>query len=149
MSRGSVYNAGNAPQIGAMPFVPFGAGPGSVAGSEFGAGGPFLNPMQTGSAGPFGTPSMYGMPMMGGSQVSGFGGFGGGAPSMNMGAPGMARPMSTFSMATTMNPFMNSGPNMSENPSDDEIVKELRIYLMKQDLMNVTKAYVFVFFFSL
>ena len=145
--RGSMYTAGGAPQIGAMPFVPYGGGPGSVAGSEFAAGGPFMNPMQTGSAGPFGTPSMYGMPMMGagGSQISGFGGFGAGTPPVGMGAPGMARPMSTFSMATTMNPFMSSGPNMNENPSDEDIMKELRMYLMKQDLMNVTKAYVLYF----
>ena len=134
-----MYTPGGAPQIGQMPFVPFGGGPGSVTGSEYAAGGPFMNPMQTGSAGPFGTPSMYGMPMMGagGSQMSGFGGFGG-APSLGPSA-GMARPMSTFSMGTALNPFANRGPNMNPNPSDDEIMKELRLHLMDQDLMNVTK----------
>ena len=94
-----------------------------------------------------GTGSMYGMMpnaprntamtnmnMFGGGDVHGSqGGF---APPM---APGMMqRPMSTFSLATTMNPFA-SGPSMHENPSDDELFSALQQYLLTQDLMTVTK----------
>ncbi|KAH8118887.1 chitin synthase [Phellopilus nigrolimitatus] len=133
--RGSMsgFNGG-APQLGAMPFLPFGGGPGSVLGSDHG-GGHFMAPM--GGPAPFqNTASMYGMGMgMGpGSQTGGFGG--GMAPPM----PPMGmqqRPLSTFSLATTMNPF--AGPNMNTNPSDDELFNALRAYLSTQDLMTVTK----------
>ncbi|EJD01749.1 chitin synthase [Fomitiporia mediterranea MF3/22] len=145
-----------APQLGPMPFAaPFGTA-GSVmgGGSDFGATGNFMGQMNTGPS--FGAPaSMYGMPMMPsgtGSQIGGFGG----APGMGMGMGGpmmggmgqqmqppqqpigMQRPMSTFSLATTMNPFA-SGPNMNENPSDEELLIALRAYLSTQDLMSVTK----------
>ena len=53
-------------------------------------------------------------------------------------APGMQqRPMSTFSLATSVNPL--AGPSMNPNPSDDELVNALRAYLSTQDLMTVTK----------
>lgn len=110
----------------------------------------FMNPLAP-QANFMGTPSVYGMPMGGmsgmsmlgggasGSQLGGAGGFAG-APGM---APPMAlgmqqRPLSTFSLATTMNPFAG-GPNMSENPTDDELFSALRAYLSTQDLMTVTK----------
>ena len=115
-----------------MPFAPFAGGPGSVAGSDFGAGN-FMAPMNTGTN--FAAP-MYAMPMMStGSQI----GFNTGmqppmAPALGM----QQRPMSTFSLATTMNPFA-SGPSMNENPSDDELFSALQQYLLTQDLMTVTK----------
>lgn len=68
-----------------------------------------------------------------------FGGSGSqvGAPS---GAPpslGQARPVSTFSMATTANLF--AGPSMNPNPTDEDLFNALRNYLSTQDLMTVTK----------
>jgi chitin synthase len=130
-----------------LPFMPFAGGPGSITGSDHGGQMPMpgLIPYQ-------GTGSMYGMmpPMMppmaprntimtntnifhgdtAGSQA----GF---APPV---APGMhehTRPMSTFSMATSVNPF--AGPNNDPNPSDDDLFNALRNYLSTQDLMTVTK----------
>lgn len=130
--HGSVSGFNGAPQLGGMPFVPFGGGPGSVTGSDYGTGN-FMAPMHSGTGFPT-APSMYGMPMMG-SQV----GFGGGMapPIAPMGM--QQRPMSTFSLATTMNPF--AGPNLNENPTDDELFNALRAYLSTQDLMSVTKKY--------
>ena len=53
-------------------------------------------------------------------------------------APGMRQNrMSTFSMATSVNPF--AGPSMNPNPSDEEVFGALRNYLSTQDLMSVTK----------
>ncbi|KAG8825644.1 hypothetical protein FRC19_010848 [Serendipita sp. 401] len=78
-----------------------------------------------------------------------FGGSGGGAmgsappssfPSMGTGGFGQQqRPMSTFSMATSINPLMNSAPSLNPNPSDEELLSVLRLYLSTQDLMTVTK----------
>ena len=125
-----------------LPFMPFATGAGSIHGSVHGSdyGGPMAMP------GPMpyqGTGSMYAMSMMpptmpmapmmpnftGGSQ----GAF---APPM---APGLQqqRPMSTFSMATSVNPF--AGPSMNPDPTDEELVTALRNYLSTQDLMTVTK----------
>ena len=133
----SVYagatNPFNVPQL---PFMPFG-GSGSVHGSDYGGAMPMPGPM------PYqGTGSMYGMMpnvprntmmnMYGGDVHGSQGGF---APPM---APGMQRPMSTFSLATTVNPFA-SGPSMSTDPSDEELITALRAYLSTQDLMTVTK----------
>ncbi|OCB87192.1 chitin synthase [Sanghuangporus baumii] len=130
--RGSTtgFNSG-APQLGQMPFVPFPGGPGSVTVSDYGAGN-FMGPMNAGTN--FAT-SMYGMPMMStGSQI----GFNAGMqpPMAPMGM--QHRPVSTFSLATTTNPFA-SGPSMNENPSDDELFSALQQYLLTQDLMTVTK----------
>jgi chitin synthase len=67
-----------------------------------------------------------------------FGGGGGGL----MQPPSMAelqqRPMSTFSLATTANPFAST-PSQSTDPTDEELLQVLRIYLSTQDLMTVTK----------
>jgi chitin synthase len=128
-----------------LPFMPFAGGPGSVHGSDYGGQMP-MAPMAYqptgGSMSMFGvmpqhTGSMYAMPtgpMMGmgmygqdGSQS----GFGGVPPSLNQ------RPMSTFSMATSVNPF--AGPSQNANPTDDELFNALRMYLSTQDLMTVTK----------
>ncbi|EJD36764.1 hypothetical protein AURDEDRAFT_117013 [Auricularia subglabra TFB-10046 SS5] len=109
-----------------MPFMsPFAGGPPSAPGSEYGgvapSAGPFASPMS------FGVPSVYGMPP---------------AAAMN---PFGARPLSTFSLATTVNPFAASAgggavaPSMNPNPTDDELVAALRSYLATQDLMSVTK----------
>ncbi|THH06648.1 hypothetical protein EW145_g3945 [Phellinidium pouzarii] len=122
---------GGPPQIGTIPFVPFSGGPGSHAGSDYG-GNHFMPPMgpPLGFANPA---SMYGMGMMNsGSQI---GGFGMAPPMAPMGM--QQRPMSSFSLATTMNPF--AGPNMNENPTDTELFNALRAYLSTQDLMTVTK----------
>ena len=48
------------------------------------------------------------------------------------------RPMSTFSLATTANPFATT-PSQSTDPTDEELLQVLRIYLSTQDLMTVTK----------
>ncbi|KAK0443981.1 glycosyltransferase family 2 protein [Desarmillaria tabescens] len=98
------------------------------------------------------TGSMYGMmppmapqnPMMpmnmlggslgGGSQSGHSGGFG--PPTLPFGG-GDQRPISTFSLATTVNPF--AGPNNNPNPSDEELIAALRNYLSTQDLMTVSK----------
>ena len=130
-----------------LPFMPFAGGPGSVHGSEYGGmamPGPI--PYQ-------GTGSVYAMSMMppvmpmaprntvmtsmnmfpGGDVNGSQGGF---APPQ---APGMMsqRPMSTFSMATSVNPF--AGPSNNAEPTDEELVTALRNYLSTQDLMTVTK----------
>ena len=129
------HNYGSMPQL---PFMPFVNAPGSVAGSDYG-GAPMMPQM------PYqGTGSMYGMmppgagmPMMGQMYTGGsFGGSQVGAMGpMNTGMG--QRPMSTFSMATSVNPF--AGPSQSENPTDEELFNALRNYLSTQDLMTVTK----------
>ena len=53
---------------------------------------------------------------------------------------GLQRPMSSFSMATSVNPF--AGPSMNPNPSDEELFNALPNYLSTQDLMTVTKKWV-------
>lgn len=106
------------------------------------------------------TGSMYGMmppmasqnPMMpmnmlggslgGGSQSGHSGGFG--PPTLPFGG-GDQRPISTFSLATTVNPF--AGPNNNPNPSDEELIAALRNYLSTQDLMTVSKKYVHALFY--
>ncbi|KIK53045.1 glycosyltransferase family 2 protein [Collybiopsis luxurians FD-317 M1] len=148
-----------APQL---PYLPFSGGPGSAAGSDYGGHtgmpmGPPAMPM-----GYQGTGSMYGMPMgmgmgmgmgmnpmvspmMSGMMTGGSFGAGAGSQSGAFAPPTMpaanqeTRPMSTFSMATTVNPFASSGPSQNPNPSDDELFSALRSYLGTQDLMTVTK----------
>ena len=127
------------PQLPAMPF-------GSVSGSDRGHMMPMAAPMVYQNTG-----SMYGMPMMGSlsPMVTGMNMFGGGAspsgsqiaavpPSFPpLGLGGGQRPNSTFSMATSVNPF--SGPSNNANPSNEELFSALRNYLSTQDLMTVTK----------
>ena len=112
-------------------------------------GGGMMMPM--GMMGYQTTGSMYGAPQMmtGGSaprntmMSMGFGGGGsgmGGSMEGGMNPPpplGATRPMSTFSLATTANPF--AGPSMNANPTDEELFTALRNYLSTQDLMSVTK----------
>ncbi|KAF8509357.1 chitin synthase [Hysterangium stoloniferum] len=105
------------PQLPTMPFMPMGGGPGSMHGSDYGG----MPQMGFPSAG-----SMYGMT----APMSMFGAGLGGPP------PAMGR-MSTFSMATSVNPFAT--PSQSTNPSDEELLEVLRHYLGTQDLMTVTK----------
>ncbi|TFK33275.1 glycosyltransferase family 2 protein [Crucibulum laeve] len=128
----------SAPQL---PFMPFGGGPGSVVGSDYNN-----MPMMAPQMGYQHTGSVYGMmnpaagvprntmmPMYTGGSFGGSqsGGFGGVPPSIP------PQRMSTFSMATTVNPF--AGPSTSINPTDDELFNALRNYLSTQDLMTVTK----------
>ena len=142
---GSAY--GGLPQL---PQIPFGAG--SVTGSDHGG--------YTATGMGFGMP-MMGMPAQSAYAGSAYGGvpgpnfmpgaprnsvatnlnmFGGGGGLMQ--PPSMAelqqRPMSTFSLATTANPFANM-PSQSTDPTDEELLQVLRIYLSTQDLMTVTK----------
>jgi chitin synthase len=48
------------------------------------------------------------------------------------------RPMSSFSMATSINPFMNP-PSTNANPTDEELLGVLRVGLGTQDLTTVTE----------
>jgi chitin synthase len=96
------------------------------------------------------TGSIYGMPpmvapqgvMMPGSNMFGGPMVGGLSPSQSAvgtlpPSAGVNRPMSTFSLATTVNPF--AGPSQNPDPSDEELFQALRNYLSTQDLMTVTK----------
>ncbi|KAF8165979.1 chitin synthase [Crassisporium funariophilum] len=129
-----------------LPFMPFGGGPGSVNGSDYGHG---MN-MQMPPMGYQNTGSMYGMMPPNAvprNTVMSMNMFGGSMSGSQVGAvpPSLPplggglqnRPMSTFSMATSVNPF--AGPSMNPNPSDDELFNALRNYLSTQDLMTVTK----------
>ncbi|KZS98103.1 glycosyltransferase family 2 protein [Sistotremastrum niveocremeum HHB9708] len=130
------------PQLGPLPYS---AGPGSHAGSEYGG----MMPPQMGFVG---TPSMYGMGGMGMmpqgprnsvmTNLNMFGASGSIAgsgftpPNPNFGMP--QNRMSTFSLATSVNPFTGS-PSLNPNPSDEELLNVLKGYLSTQDLMTVTK----------
>jgi chitin synthase len=131
-----------------LPFVPMGGGPGSVTGSDYGAQMAMPGPMayqHTGSV--YGMmPAMPAMPMAPRNTVMSMGMFGANASGSQAGdfappmAPGMqGRPMSTFSMATSVNPFATPSPSMNPNPNDEELISALRQYLSTQDLMTVTK----------
>ena len=131
-----------------LPMMPFGGGPGSAGGSDYGhmpMGMPPMGYQNTGSMYGMVPPAMvprntfmpgmnaFGGAGFGGSQSGGFGGIPPSIPPIG----GDTRPISTFSMATTANPF--AGPSMNPNPSDDELFMALRNYLSTQDLMTVTK----------
>jgi chitin synthase len=131
----------HAPQL---PVMPFG---GSISGSEHGHMMPMPMAYQN-------TGSMYGMPMLNpmtgmnmNMNMNMFGGGGGVSPVGSqiaavppsvppLGLGGGHRPISTFSMATSVGLF---GPSNSTNPSDEELFNALRNYLSTQDLMTVTK----------
>jgi len=120
-----------------LPFMPFGGGPGSAAGSDYGGHVPLPMP----SMGYQTTGSAFGMMSGDPRNTMMTNMYGGGSGSQIAGAPpplGAAqRPTSTFSMATTANLF--TGPSMNPNPTDDDLVNALRNYLSTQDLMTVTK----------
>jgi len=142
---GSAY--GGLPQL---PQIPFGAGSvtGSDHGGHMGAGMGFGMPMMGMPAQSAYAGSMYGgvhgsnfMPGVPRNSVAtNLNMFGGGGGLMQ--PPSMAelqqRPMSTFSLATTANPFATT-PSQSTDPTDEELLQVLRIYLSTQDLMTVTK----------
>ncbi|KAJ3528406.1 hypothetical protein NM688_g8003 [Phlebia brevispora] len=127
-----------------LPFMPFATGGGSVPGSVHGSdyGGPMAmpGPMPYQPTGSIYTMSMMPPTMTMAPMAMNFtgdvnGSQGGFAPPV---APGMQnRPISTFSMATSVNPF--AGPSMNPDPTDDELTTALRNYLSTQDLMTVTK----------
>ena len=132
---------GGMPQLPLMPFG--GATPSVTGGSDYGGANnmPMMPPLGYQNTG-----SMYGMPMgmnmgmMGTGSVHGsqFNGMQVPLPSSMNALGGMGqRPMSTFSFATSVNPFAT--PNMTENPTDEELFQALRNYLSTQDLMTVTK----------
>ena len=126
------------PQLPQMPFVQ----PGPVTGgSDYGGAPPMGFPN---------TASMYGMGMPAGPRntvMSNLNMFGAGGSGSFSGTPPSAMPnmnmnmgqqrMSTFSMATSVNPF--ASPSPSTDPTDDELLGVLRHYLSTQDLMTVTK----------
>jgi chitin synthase len=131
--------------------MPFGGGPGSARGSEVGRTLGPIPPMGYQNTG-----SMYGMiapqtqnamtanmnmfGIGGGSQSGQSGGFNS-IPAASMPTAGLQlRPFSTFSLATTVNPF--AVPNLDPNPTDDDLITALRNYLSTQDLMTVTKKQV-------
>ncbi|KAF8627926.1 hypothetical protein AX17_006081 [Amanita inopinata Kibby_2008] len=136
----------SAPQL---PLMPFGGAPGSVPGSDYGHMSMPMAPLgyqNTGSVyGMMPTvglmPQMTGltsMNMFGGSfSGSQAGGPGGVPPSLPPIGASQQRPMSTFSLATSVNPF--AGPSNSTDPTDEELYSALRNYLSTQDLMTVTK----------
>ncbi|KAG7097579.1 hypothetical protein E1B28_004916 [Marasmius oreades] len=131
----------------------FGGG-GSVHGSDYGG---HTMPMMPQMMPYQGTGSMYGMMPSMGPQSMMLGNFGmmptggsfGGSQSGHSMTGGFAPPtmpaaqqrMSTFSLATTVNPFAGgpSTPSSNPNPSDEELFTALRQYLSTQDLMTVTK----------
>jgi chitin synthase len=132
-----------------MPIGEFGTMPGfgyagsAYGGSGYGAVGPAVprNSVMTNL-------NMFGGAPVGGSMGMtgmGFGSMGSGTGhSVSGGGFGIQqRPMSTFSMATSINPFMNA-PSQNANPTDEELLNVLKIYLSTQDLMTVTKKYVFL-----
>ena len=140
----SASRYGGIPQL---PHMPLGGGfNGSPAGSEYGGhmsitALPFQN---TGSI--YGMPPMAGVPP--GAMMPGFNMFSGpvvGGLSPSPSAVGTLppsagmnqRPLSTFSLATSVNPF--AGPSQNPDPSDEELFQALRNYLSTQDLMTVTK----------
>ena len=144
-SHGGVQPSLSQYAIPQLPFMPFAGGPGSIHGSDYGGQMPMPAPI------PYqGTGSMYGMmppmmpPMAPRNTMAGMNMFGpditgsqaGFAPPM---APGMQenRPMSMFSMTTSVSPF--AGPSNDPDPSDDDLFTALRNYLSTQDLMTVTK----------
>lgn len=117
-----------------LPFMPFGGGPGSTAGSEYGGihvGMPQLPHQNTGS--------VYGMMPNAprNTVMTNMNMFGRDGITPQFTGAGGTRPMSTFSMATSVNPF--AGPSMNPDPTDDDLFSALRNYLSTQDLMTVTK----------
>ena len=133
-SQSQMSQYGGAPGLPQLPFMPFGGGPGSVTGSEYGgihAGMPQLPYQNTGSA--------YGMMPNAprNTVMTNMNMFGGDGITPQFTGAGGTRPMSTFSMATSVNPF--AGPSMNPDPTDDDLFNALRNYLSTQDLMTVTK----------
>jgi chitin synthase len=138
---------GGVPQL---PQMPLGGGfNGSAIGSDYGGAMPMpMLPYQN-------TGSIYGIPSVGGAppgvMMSGLNMFGGpiagglspsqsavGAHPPSLPSAGVdQRPLSTFSYATTVNPF--AGPSQNPEPTDEELFQALRNYLSTQDLMTVTK----------
>lgn len=132
-----------------LPVMPFGSGyAGSAAGSDYGGAMPMGMPYQQ-------TGSVYGMMPPGAPRntMMSFNMYGGATPNMgpmstgqsvtgavppSISGGGMGQPrMSTFSLATSVNPF--AGPSDKTDPTDEELVQALRNYLSTQDLMTVTK----------
>lgn len=136
------------------PVLPFNLGNGSPHGSENGHGFGMMG-MGGGYAGSgYGPAAPRNSVMTNLNMFGGGGGMGSTAPPSAFQGTGFGaqqRPMSTFSLATTMNPFGGAmaaaapPTSMSENPSDEELSGVLRYYLSTQDLMNVTKKWVLLF----
>ncbi|CAE6439835.1 unnamed protein product, partial [Rhizoctonia solani] len=152
--------SGMAPMGMNMPWM------GSQAGSDYGGHGGAgsmnmgmmgMNPYMMGSIGSMGmVNNPYAASTMGGgvprnSVMTNMNMFGGGLEAQQTGNTGLGlglgggtgtgtggRPMSTFSMATSVNPLAG-GPSQSTNPTDEELLAVLKHYLASQDLFSVTK----------
>ncbi|KAF4619536.1 hypothetical protein D9613_004681 [Agrocybe pediades] len=136
---GSEY--GYSHMMNMQPAQPVGGLYAQNTGSVYGMMPPMMPPMMTGMSGGglgMGGMSMFGNGSMSGSQSGGaFGMQNAPQQPSQLGQQSQTRPMSTFSMATSVNPF--AGPSMNPNPSDEEVFNALRNYLSTQDLMSVTK----------
>jgi chitin synthase len=154
LSHSNISHIGTQPQMPSygppqIPFMPLGGGPGSVTGSDYGQMPMSMIPqMRYQNKG-----SMYGMmppnAVSRNTVMSSMNMFGGSMNGSQVGAvpPSLPplgggilqqRPMSSFSMATSVNPF--AGPSMNPSPSDEELFNALRNHLSTQDLMSVTKS---------
>ena len=135
---GSDHGGAGMNEFGMMPRFGYA---GSAYGSDYGASGPAVprNSVMT-NLSMFGGGGGMGNMGMGMAPGMGFGTIGSNAPpSAFPGGFGVQqRPMSSFSMATSVNPFMNA-PSTNANPTDEELLGVLRVYLSTQDLMTVTK----------
>ena len=122
-------------------------GPGSVMGDAPSHPAPFLTPMMTGMSGgsqgyanPFAPPaSDYGLHPPPAFTNNGMLSNVPRNSMMSMGGMAQNR-MSSYSLATTANPFMSAPaltPDESPNPPDEKVLGTLRRYLAQQDLMTV------------
>ncbi|KAH9468950.1 hypothetical protein Pst134EA_009475 [Puccinia striiformis f. sp. tritici] len=103
--------------------------------SMFSMGGGIMpgNPSMMMGGGGMGTPSMMMMNPMGGGMM------GGGNPSMMMGGGNPSMMMGYNAGQQQQQQVQPLTKNFNEEPSEDEIVNTLRIYLSQQDLMKITK----------
>ena len=127
-SQSQMSQYGGVPGLPQLSFMPFGGGPGSTTGSEYGgihAGMPQLPYQNTGNA--------YGMmPNAPRNMVmTNMNVFDGDGIMLQFTGARGTRPMSTFFMATSVNPF--AGPS-NPDPTDDDLFNALRNYLSTQDL---------------
>lgn len=134
--NGSQYGAGGLPFGGGgapMMLPPMGFNAPPLAGSDYSQ--PLLPPHFPGMGAPRNT--MMSLNSYAGTMPGPPSSYGGGFGSSNQlglgGGGGMGNPrMSTFSLATTANLFGTSPPSESTDPTDDEILSELRHYLSSQ-----------------
>ncbi len=137
VGQASMSQHGGVPQL---PLMPLGGGfNGSPAGSEYGGQVPVSTLIYQNTGSIYGMPpmmaglNMFNAPITGGGMSPSQSAAGAIPPSVGV----SQRPLSTFSLATSVNPF--AGPSQNPDPSDEELFQALRNYLSTQDLMTVTK----------